>query len=433
MSELINLEDNILPITLNYFGDITYKTETYNTPVGMNFVLGDVYYNPIAYNLSRDVMSVVTSSQNYDDVFNNIRNEKTSTDIIADTLSAMALNDSINSEVLSGTLVEEGIDAIIAFVDAGDGSYIETANYSFNTSISFSNAFFKYDSGNLVAETDVNVTDEDIYFYISLLDESLCNIVKGGLSSDEYMTFVPATSSFVFQENEDVNLSRFFYSYNSEESTILFIVQDYGVIEISETDVGITALSSGVIQTNIFNVNPKNSLENEEPIVNSFVPIYGNKNNVANVFFVDNAALVTHNYASSIDKNSNYITLKNNVTYDGEYSTINIDSNLYMRQYTGVNTGTRGNTGYSNYVMNYTSGYYKYNFAPDKLNYFNVPFDLRGYSQININDCKLVDNGSLGGNSPLNSDKLFKKLYEYSDFRNTGCSIIHFALLNLRG
>ena len=32
----------------------------------------------------------------------------------------------------------------------------------------------------------------------------------------------------------------------------------------------------------------------------------------------------------------------------------------------------------------------------------------------------MVDNGAIGGNSPLNSDKIYQKLYEYSDFKNTG-------------
>lgn len=428
MSDLNKLENNLEPITLSYVGDISYTIEPYATESGLNLVLEDVNYNPVSYNLSRDTMSVMTKSVNYDEVFNNIRDEKTSASSLAGTLSAMASNDYTDAELLSGVLVEDGFNNIIAFSDADGEEIRQTSAYSFNTTISYSSVFWKYDNKALVTDGNVSELTEDYYFYVSLVDESDCNIIKGGLSGDEYLMYDTtspfASSGFRFDDLENAtndDVVNFLYSYNAESSRMLLIVPDEGIVGFGlNGNIDITAFSEPVTRPNFLGVINKNSLNQEEKIANSFVPYYGSKNTVAAIYPVDNAALVTHNYASTLEKNSNYVTLKNNVTYDGEYSLVNIDQNVNQRSYTSINTGIRGNTGYSNFMLNYNSGHYKYDFAPDSVTYFNIPYELRGYAQINVNDSKLIHNGAIGGNSPANSDKLYKKLYEYSDFRNTG-------------
>ena len=44
-----------------------------------------------------------------------------------------------------------------------------------------------------------------------------------------------------------------------------------------------------------------------------------------------------------------------------------------------------------------------------------MPHDIYPYEKLNVNSSKLVESGAIGGNNPLNSDKIWKKLKDYRD------------------
>jgi len=426
MADLKKIDDYFVPIELNYMGDILYKRDSFTFSTGEQFIIKDGLKNPKAINISKDVCSILTDNYKNTDIFNDIRDEKQGVGDSFLELSALAQNHYTSQELLSATAETDAYTSIIAMSDIqGTDDFTNLVNYSFNTTvkISDSNIFWNYNTGELSSISNPSVLTDDNFFYFKFLDGIFCNIIKQNSNGIEYLTFDILDNTVKFKSVEDLIYSRFYYSYNSKENRIFISVQnDKGILGFTNSG-EISAVSYNSIVSelqNTFEVDFKNQLNQNQNIKNSFLPLYGNKNNIQNTHDVDNIGIITHNYSSLINTNSNYITLKSNQIYDEINSLISIDQNVFFRNYSSINSGIRGDSGYNNYILSYNINDYKYDFKPDKQTYFNIPFDLRGYTQININDCKLVDNGAIGGNSPLNSDKIYKKLYEYSDFKNTG-------------
>jgi len=425
MSEIITVSsDNTEPFNLSYVGDVEYKSEEYPSYSGYSFTLADSLDDPIYYTNARNSAYILTKNRFNSDIYKDIRDIKSG--ILDVTYDALALNDYSEVELLSATAIDDNSNTDIIAIGEGDEDAPDLTTYSLNTPINFSNIFWKYNNGALDVSIEFDESDPDFYFYIQFKTRTECNIIKGVDGGIEYLTYNTGSGLFTFESTEDDTYSVFAYSYNSVNKTIMLILNEVGIFVINaDTEViELTPfpLTEPLDQTNIFTVGNKNALEESEPILESFVPYYDESNKISNVYPVDNMGMVTHNFASADEKNSNFINLKSNVTYDGEYSLLNIDKNLYSRDYSSINTGMRGDSGYTNIVMNYNSGHYKYNFVPDKQSYFNVPYKLRGYEQININDCTLIDNGAIGGNSPANSDRIYMKSYIGQDIRKVGIS-----------
>ena len=416
-------------VDINYMGDIEYKQCIQNFSSGEQIDIKDIIENPIDYSIAKDVFSIITENKNYDEVFNDIREEKQSLQNLNDlVINALALNDYSAFQELSASQEQiSNTDYIIALTDSliDDQSSNDLVVYSFSSKVKYSEANIHWVYDNEVLSTDVdpqNFTDNH-YFYFKFIDGNYCNIIKKLTTGEKYLTYNVSQPHFTFEDVEDEINSRFTYSYNSKSNNILLGTQDNKAIGFNLFGELSAVPNSSFINeiNNSFQVDNKNSLDTAEPIVNSFLPYYAIKNNLDSIFEVDNISLYTHNYNSNIKKNSNFIPLKSNVIYDEKYSLVNTEQDVYFRQYTSLNSGIRGDSGYNNYILGYNSEWYKFDLKPDKQTYFNVPFELgKGYSQININDCKLIENGAIGGSSPLNSDKIYKKLFEYIDFRNTG-------------
>jgi hypothetical protein len=414
-------------IDISYMGDITYKKSHQTFSSGEQFNLKYVTQDPVDYIIAKDVFSVLTKPEFYSETFDNIREEKQGTGVSDYQLSALAQNDYFGSESLSAVAETETGEYAIAISDiVSDNNFSDLVVYSFSSKVSYAGSsgfYWKYQSDTLNYELSPENFTDDNYFYFNFIDGQYCNIIKNLSGGSKYLTYDTGLSSLIFQTDEDEDYSRFTYSYNSKINQIMLGVENVGIIGFTETaELSVLPTNSIINElTNTFSLDNKNALNQEELIINSFMPYYSNKNNLSQNFEVDNIGLYTHNYNSNIEKNSNYIPLKSNVIYDEKYSLVNVDQSPHFRQYTSINSGIRGDSGYNNFILGYNSHHYKYDFKPDKQTYFNVPFELGGgYTQININDCKMVENGAIGGNSPLNSDKIYKKLYEYSDFKNTG-------------
>jgi len=410
-------------------GDVSYFGELYPTSSGMNMNIEDVLKTPVSYILSKDIFTVLTTVKFYDDVFKNIRPEKSGSSSLLFSSTALAVNDFLASELLSAIGPDGDSNAYV--IGYSEGSTIEDdrdiTNYSFNTTLrnNFTNTHLFVNNGTLSSTIDADDLTDDFYFYVRLIDQTYCNIIKTGEDGDKYITYDVGSDTLTSNTDEDIIFSRFIYSYNSITNALLLVVPEYGTIGINSSgDIAITPLDSATLSSeinqNIFTVDGKNSLDKLEAIYNSFSPVYSDSNNIVDQYFTFSNNLYTHNYESDLDKNSNFIALKNNLTPAGEYSLVNQESNTTHRQYTSLTAGIRGDSSYNNYILNYTSDVFDVVFTPDKQTYFNIPYEFRGYTQININDTSLIKNGAIGGNSPLNSDKVYKKLYEYADFKNTG-------------
>jgi len=423
--------ETVNSVDINYNGNINYKKTSQLFNSGEVFNIKDISENPISYSISRDVFSLITDNKYYTDVFDKVREEKQGSGTSNISLSALASNDYSSYESLDALSEDNGYSDIIALSDLNDGSvFSDLVVYSLSTKVNFSatSNYWVYDNTNDELSSDLEPSEftDSHYFYFKFIDGEYCNIIKKLPSGDRCLNYDSVQNKFIFEDVNDIDIKdypKFIYSYNPVSSNIVLSLDSGELVGFNDQgEILNQPFTSQInVDLNSFKLDYKNSLNDDELITDSFLPIYGNKNIINSSFSVDNISLVTHNYNSSIEKNSNYIPLKSNVIYDEKYSLINTEQTSYFRQYSSISSGIRGNGGYNNFILGYNSEWYKYDFKPDEQTFFNVPFELsKGYSKININDCKLLNNGSIGGNSPLNSDKIYKKLYEYSDFRNTG-------------
>lgn len=84
-----------------------------------------------------------------------------------------------------------------------------------------------------------------------------------------------------------------------------------------------------------------------------------------------------------------------------------------MREYDKIFTGTNQIKGLNDMFLGYNDYTVDINLEPDKITYFHTPQDMYPYDKININDSGLVDSGATGGDTPIVSDKIFKKAADY--------------------
>ena len=121
----------------------------------------------------------------------------------------------------------------------------------------------------------------------------------------------------------------------------------------------------------------------------------------------------------------NITPLKNQLTPAGTQirSTI-IDSKqpVNIRRYSKIHSGTNQQLGSDKIYLSYDTNITTLDISPGKLTYFHTPQNMYPYKFINVNDLSLSDKGSTGGDSPLTSDKMFKKKAGYPFVTNHGDS-----------
>ena len=133
-------------------------------------------------------------------------------------------------------------------------------------------------------------------------------------------------------------------------------------------------------------------------------------NNIENNFIV-------HSVLNDLDLDQrsmdvNLFPLKNQVTLEGKTSKTNPYSNqeteVTHREYHKLHTGTFQKYGNDSIYTTFTTGTKEILFPSDNLTYFHVPQELAPYTKLNVNDSTLLKSGAVAGESPANSDKLFK-------------------------
>lgn len=114
-------------------------------------------------------------------------------------------------------------------------------------------------------------------------------------------------------------------------------------------------------------------------------------------------------------KNSN--TPENNQTRGNPYqrrrSNLLNESEVEMRDYKKLFTGSNQLYGNDNITVGYESYTTDITLKKDKITYFHIPQITYPYVQLNINDSGLIESGAIPGDHPLKSDKIFKKLGSY--------------------
>jgi len=285
-----------------------------------------------------------------------------------------------------------------------------------------------------------DTTENYIYFTVTLHDAEFASVNHNDNLNNVYMTakYVDDnTMSITFEEavlDIPTDEQKFNYYINEQFGFIVFYKQQSGqsfyVTPVTDNAGYLQAIPSSVFDhapmpqqsafkfvtyiKNTVGQNLQNNWVSYQTIGNSNSLI---TNKTKSYQDVTNNYLLTSQY-HNIDNNKmnvDVLQLKNQLTPTGNTNRNNPFPNLLdcdHRRYDRVFASTHLDEsaglhlGYNNYEHEVT-------LLPDRVTYFNTPQDMYPYDRININDSGLTQSGAIGGDTPINSDKIFKKAAAY--------------------
>lgn len=285
-----------------------------------------------------------------------------------------------------------------------------------------------------------DIKDNPIYFTVTLHDEQFASVNHNDNLNNVFMTatsYDSNTIAITFQEAPlDVpdDNQRFNYYINEEFGFIAFFIQQndktFYVVPVTDNAGYLRAIDAAEFdyapmpQQAVFKYVTYRKNTTGQMLQNNWVSYQtvGNSN-----------SLTTNKTKSYLDVTNNYLLmsqyhnidqdrmlvdvfqLKNQLTPTGTTNRNNPFPNLLdcdHRRYDRVfvsnhlDESAGLNLGYNNYEHEIT-------LLPDHVTYFNTPQDMYPYERVNINDSGLTQSGAIGGDSPINSDKIFKKAAGY--------------------
>lgn len=205
----------------------------------------------------------------------------------------------------------------------------------------------------------------------------------------------------------------------------------YAVLRLKEAQsnsilrMGELSSDTPVPSTAVFRTLPYNKNSKDLKINNHWVSYstFGEQNNLninekksfKNVF---NNFLFTIPYKTITATTGSYnvLQLKNQLTPDYELSRANPFPNYRgcdHREYDKIFSGTNQIKGTEQLSLGYNSYVTTIDLPPDQITYFNAPQDMYPTKRINLNDSGLIEAGAIGGDTPIVSDKIFKKAADY--------------------
>ena len=291
--------------------------------------------------------------------------------------------------------------------------------------------FWKFETNHISLSTPYTLYDYDNIFEIDFIDDFTCrihhdvNFLKYTLAYSLALStvkFVPLTANNIENYTFDLN-------YSLNENKIIFYVRhnlSNFAIKLSGSKLYITSTAS-FDDSNFFFINRISDL-NEIRNMNNWSSYYSeyafNRNDLnidlrRSIFDVSNNFLLTttiNSISSSLP--INILTLKNQLNQENDQSRGNVflnENETNLKEYESIFTGGYRESGYEKINLGYTSYSTPFVFKSGKTTYFHMPHDIYPYEKLNVNSSKLVESGAIGGNNPLNSDKIWKKLRDYRD------------------
>lgn len=177
-------------------------------------------------------------------------------------------------------------------------------------------------------------------------------------------------------------------------SCLLYYVK-IGDLPSSLINQNIIKYDRGIFRNNL-NINPERSIKN----TSNNLLLHTEYNNIHNNSF-----------------SSNFLTLKNQL--DGFDEAHNNYKDNSFREYTNIFTGGNREDGSNSISLNFKTEFYPLVFKTDMVTWFHVPYNSN-LNKVLINDANFVINGAVGGSSPILSDKIWKKIGNYSETSNLG-------------
>jgi hypothetical protein len=300
-----------------------------------------------------------------------------------------------------------------------------SGDYSFNTSISDTNSRYLTFSANSVGYTFTEKDEKfidlvDRIFEVTLFSSGL-NLIISHRSKDRinyFLNYNNGSLEFTTVSSDD---SVFNYILDKENNKLAIFKNSNLIINNEKT----LELDSNIenFKTKYFNVNYY--IQKISPKLNtSWVSYDFNHKNAYNinpdksVSDLENNFLVStqYSYITGDTLVSNILNLKNQKThkdysYRSNFLEKNNDGipNVDNRRYVGLFTGNDQETG--DYGITFSYEFYNadYKFKTDQYTIFITPESLYPYERININDLKWNNAGSIAGENPYMSDKIFQR------------------------
>ncbi len=286
------------------------------------------------------------------------------------------------------------------------------------------------------------ISEYDKIFDINFIDNDYCKISHRISKIDYYLNY---NNGFKFSKNYTEDSIKFKYIFDSEVKKIILYKNINGVENLITFNNGILSSTPilSAFKENAFDVNyiykdmnPKldtSWVSYEIKHKNSYTivdnrSIYGLKNNY----------LITTQY-SNITSNkleANILLLKNqisnnNYSYRGDCMVKNKNYNIpsvQFRKYNKMFTGNDQELGSYGISLNYEYYNTDYIIRSDSYNTIITPNSLYPYKKININDLNWNKFGSIAGDNPYMSDKIFHSKGLFSFGKRYVCTWLYKGL-----
>jgi hypothetical protein len=285
-----------------------------------------------------------------------------------------------------------------------------------------------------------DATENPIYFTITLHDEefasvnhndNLNNVFMTTRQHDQYTVSVSFQESLLDIPTDD---QKFNYYINEDFGFILFYKQyqdkTFYITPVTDNAGYLKAIEAADFKYDP--IPPQSVFKFVKFKKNTTGPMLQN-NWISYQTVGDSNSLNTNKTKSYVDVTNNYLLtsqyhnidndrmlidvfqLKNQLTPTGTTNRNNPFPNLLdcdHRRYDRVFVSEHLDES-AGLSMGYNNYEHEISLLPDKVTYFNAPQDMYPYVQININDSGLTQSGAIGGDTPINSDKIFKKASGY--------------------
>ena len=307
-------------------------------------------------------------------------------------------------------------------------------------------------SSTFVDSSEFTNLSSHFFFTFTLTSVSLSSTIQPSLPFEERVIVTQEFNSatYYLTANESVNAQAWFtpysavsadiptFRYNLENNKIIItnstptlstidgrFCNSGDVLKLSAIDTFFGEASA--LSACIFDVNRHELTKDYKTLPSSYVKYISSYNTdtvdlntstiteqISNNFFVYSN---NYNFFQQKKNNINSIhadifPLKNQATlheYYAENNHFNSEPAYLNRVYEKIHAGTNQQTGQDKIGVSYNIGTYDTVFKPNKLTYFTTPNSLAPYTALNIKDSKLQNLGSVPGDNPLMSDKVFKR------------------------
>lgn len=385
--EIVNFSSNIEALSTSYVGDSDLLFRSKLNSIEDNIAIYDENY----------LKNSINKINNYSSLYLTDKKE------LNDLVYLKGLDNGINNETFS-TSIKNQINESLS-IDLNDN-----INSNIPKFINLENLQF-YDLTNTIFE--INIID-DISLYVS---HKLKN-------REIYYISYNTSGEFIYSKIKDESII-FNYILDRKNNSLSLFKNDNDVLKCLIVENGLFKLTTDV---NVFKSSPfkiNYYIQNLELNLNTSWVSYENRHK--NAYFInpfksirnlDNNFLVTTQYSHITGNNlgCNMMILKNqktnkNYSYRSDYLNKNHKNVPVVdnRRYFGLFTGNDQERGDYSITLGYEFYNSDYKFQADKYTVFKTPESLYPYTKININDLEWNNRGSIAGENPHTSDKIFKK------------------------